>query len=85
MESWPLICLLAKSRYYQPKTNAQITLYRARPNFYMLSNNPYVTLKVVDCSMFTRTILVAGSNHQYFWKFYHSILSKLACSEKYFH
>ena len=40
MAGLPLTCLLVK--------------IRARPNFYMLSNNPNISLKVVDCSLFTR-------------------------------
>ena len=31
----------------------------------MLSDNPNVSLKSVDCSLFTRTILAAEPNHQY--------------------
>ena len=31
----------------------------------MLSDNPNVSLKIVDCSLFTRRILVAEPNHQY--------------------
>ena len=31
----------------------------------MLSDNPNVCLKIVNCSLFTRKILVAEPNHQY--------------------
>ena len=31
----------------------------------MLSENPNDNLKIVDCSVFTRKILVAEPNHQY--------------------
>ena len=31
----------------------------------MLSDNPNVSLKIFDCSLFTRRILVAEPNHQY--------------------
>ena len=54
-----------------PNTKVRIKLIRARPNFYMLSDNPNVSLKIVDCSLFTRRILEAEPNHQYFngiWK-----------------
>ena len=44
------------------KTKVQIKLIRARPKFYMLSDNPNVKLKLVDCSLFTRRILVAEPN-----------------------
>ena len=48
-----------------PNTKARIKLIRARPIFYMLSDNPNVSLKTIDCSLFTRRILVAEPNHQY--------------------
>ena len=48
-----------------PKTKVRNKLIRARPNSYMLTDNPNVTLKIVDCSLFTRRILVAEPNHQY--------------------
>ena len=48
-----------------PNTKVRIKLIRARPNFYMLSDNPNVSLKIVDCSLFTRRVLVAEPNHQY--------------------
>ena len=48
-----------------PKTRVRIELIRARPNFYMLSGNPNVSLKVVDCSLFTRRILVAEPTRQH--------------------
>ena len=46
-----------------PNTKVRIKLIRARPNFYMLSDNPNVSLKIVDCSLFTRRVLVAEPNH----------------------
>ena len=48
-----------------PNTKVRIKLIRARPNFYMLSDNPKVSLKIVDCLLFTRRILVTEPNHQY--------------------
>ena len=48
-----------------PNTKVRIKFIRARPNFYMLSDNPNNILKNVDCSLFTRRILVAEPNHQY--------------------
>ena len=48
-----------------PNTKVRIKLIRARPNFYMLSDNPNVSLKIVDCSLFTRRVLVAEPIHQY--------------------
>ena len=52
--------------WFLPNTNVRrIKLIRARPNFYMLSDNPNVSLKIVDCSLFTRRVLLAEPNHQY--------------------
>ena len=48
-----------------PKTKVRIELIGARPNFYMLSENSNVSLKIDDCSLFTRRMLVAEPNHQY--------------------
>ena len=48
-----------------PKTKVRIKLIRAGHNFYMLPDNLSVSLKIVDCSLFTRRILVAEPNHQY--------------------
>ena len=48
-----------------PNTKVQIKLIRARPNSYMLSDDPIVTLKIVDFSLFIGRILLAEPNHQY--------------------
>ena len=48
-----------------PDTKVRNKLIRARPNFYMLSDNPNASLKIADCSLFTRRILVAEPIHQY--------------------
>lgn len=47
-----------------PNTKLRLKLIRSRPNFYMVSPNPYVTLKVVDCSLFTRRVVVSEVYHQ---------------------
>ena len=59
------IDLLTCEKLILPKTKVRIKLIRARPNFYMLSDNPNVSLKIVDCSLFTKRILVAEPNHQH--------------------
>ena len=59
------IHLFTCEKLLHPKTKVRIKLIRARPNFYMLSDNPNVILKIVDCSLFTRRVLVAEPNHQY--------------------
>ena len=59
------IDLFSCEKLLLPKTKVRIKLIRARPNFHMLSDNPNDSLKTVDCSLFTRNILVAEPNHQY--------------------
>ena len=46
------------------KSKVRIKLTRARSNFFMLPDNPNVSLKIVDCSFFTIRLLVAEPNHQ---------------------
>ena len=59
--------ILAYRGYHFEEYPAKVRIkpIRARPNFYMLCYNPNVILKIVDCSLFTRRILVAEANHQY--------------------
>ena len=37
---------------------------RARPNFYMISDNPNVSLEIVDCSVYTRRIALKDEHHK---------------------
>ena len=37
-------------------TKTRLRLIRSRPNFYMISDNPNVSLGIVDCSLFTPRI-----------------------------
>ena len=37
-----------------PNIKDRLQLIGARPNFYMISNNPNVSLRLVDCSFYTR-------------------------------
>ena len=39
-------------------------LIRARPNFYMISDNPIVSLGIVDCSLYTRRIALKDGYHK---------------------
>ena len=45
-------------------TKVRLKLIRAPTNFYMKSNNPHVSLKVLDCSLFTRRVVVNEVYHQ---------------------
>ena len=39
-----------------PNMKIRLRLIRARPNFYLISDNPNVNLGIVDCSLYTRRI-----------------------------
>ena len=60
-----VIDLFTCKKLLLPNTKVRIKLLPARPIFYMLSDNPNVSLKIVNFSLFTRRILVAEPNHQY--------------------
>ena len=42
----------------------RLRLIRARPNFYMISDNPNVSLGIVDCSLYTRSIALKDDYHK---------------------
>ena len=42
----------------------RLLLIRARPNFYMISDNPNVSLGIVDCSLYTRRIALKEEYHK---------------------
>ena len=42
----------------------RLRLIRARPNFYMISDNPNVSLGSVDCSFYTRRIALKDEYHK---------------------
>ena len=44
------------SELLYPNMKIRLRLIRARPNFYMISDNPNVSLGTVDCSVYTRRI-----------------------------
>ena len=45
------IDLFSTSELLYPKMKTSLRLFRARPNFYMLSDNSNVSLGIVDCSL----------------------------------
>ena len=51
-------------KVFLSKNEVRNKLIRARPSFYMLSDNPNVSLKIADCSLLTRRKLGAEPNHQ---------------------
>ena len=48
------------SELLYPNMKIRLRLIRARPNFYMISDNPNVNLGIVDCSLYTRRIALKG-------------------------
>ena len=52
------------SELLYPNMNVRIRLIRARPNFYMISDNPNVSLGIVDCSLYNRRITLKDDYHK---------------------
>ena len=42
----------------------RIRLIRARPTFYMINENPNVSLGIVDCSLYTRRVMLKEDYHK---------------------
>ena len=47
-----------------PNMKIILRLIRARPNFYIVSDNPKVSLGIVDCSFYTRRIALKDDYHK---------------------
>ena len=47
-----------------PNMKIRLRLLRARPNFYMISDNPNVSLGIVDCSLYTGRIALRDDYHK---------------------
>ena len=52
------------SELLYPNMQVRLRLIRAKPNFYMISDNPNVSLGIVDCSLYTRRIALKDDNHE---------------------
>ena len=52
------------SKLLYPNMNVRIRLIRTRTNFYMISDNPNVSLGIVDCSVYTRRIGLKEDYHK---------------------
>ena len=50
------IDFFSTSELLYPDMKIRLRLIRARPNFYMISDNPNVSHGIVDCSLYTRRI-----------------------------
>ena len=58
------IDFLTTSELLYPNMKVRIRLIRARPNFYMISENPNVSLGIVDCSLYTRRVMLKEDYHK---------------------
>ena len=58
------IDLLTTSELLYPDMKVGIRLIPARPNFYMISENPNVSLGIVDSSLYTRRVMLKEDYHK---------------------
>ena len=58
------IDFFSTSELLYPNMKITLRLIRARPNFYMISDNPNVSLGIVDCSLYTRRIALKDGYHK---------------------
>ena len=52
------------SELLYPTMKIMLRLIRASPSFYMISDNPNVSLRIVDCSLYTRRIGLEDDYHK---------------------
>ena len=57
------IDFFSTSELLYPNMKIRLQLFRGRPNFYMISDNPNVSLGIVDCSLYTRRIALKDDYH----------------------
>ena len=55
---------ISTSELLKPNMKLRLRLIRARHNFYMISDNPNVSLGIVDCSFYTRRIALKDNYHK---------------------
>ena len=58
------IDFFSTSELLNPNMKIRLRLIRARSNFYMISDNPNVSLGIVDCSFYTRRIALKDDYHK---------------------
>ena len=58
------IDFFSTSELLHPSMKIRLRLIRARPNFYMISDNRYVSIGIVDCSLYTRRIALKVEYHK---------------------
>ena len=47
-----------------PNMKIRLRLFKTRPNFFMISDNPHVSIGIVDCSLYTRRIALKDDYHK---------------------
>ena len=60
----PGVDFLTNLELLYPIMKVRIRLTRARPKFYKISNNPSLSLRNVDCSLYTRRIGLKDDYHK---------------------
>ena len=68
-DGFMLYCKLGIDFFYfsellYPNMRIRMRLIRARPKFYMISDNPKVSLGIVDCSLYTRCNALKDDSHK---------------------
>ena len=58
------IDFFSTSELLYPNMKIRLPLIRAGPNFYMISDNPNVSLGIVDCSLYTRRLALKDDYHK---------------------
>ena len=58
------IDFFSTSELLYPNMKTRLRLIRARPNFYKISENPKVSLGIVDCSLYTRRVALKNDYHK---------------------
>ena len=58
------IVFFSISELLYPIMKIRLRLIRARPNFYMISDNTNVSVGIVDCSLYTRRIALKYDYHR---------------------
>ena len=58
------IDFFSTSELLYPNMKGRLRLIRARPNFYMISDNPNVSLGILGCSLYTRRIAFKDDYHK---------------------
>ena len=58
------IDFFSTSELLHPNMKIRLRLVRAKPNFYMISNNPNVSLGIVDFSLYTRRVAIKDDYHK---------------------